>query len=104
MAISSSVRAVVILAGFVERVVEKKRKAENGGGVFAHEITLRQDNEARAKYTLFDRDNAPLPPSLGDFVAAECSIEESREYGATLAYERPAFDVLDQIQSKLSAA
>ncbi|WP_449280972.1 hypothetical protein [Leucobacter sp.] len=101
MAIARTVRPTVIIAGEVERTRELKRKSDQS--VYAKEITIRQDAGALASITMYDRPGTPPVPQIGEFIAAECSIEESREFGASLGFERPAFDALDRIATGLKS-
>lgn len=100
MAIGRSIRPLVIIAGYVERTRELKRKADQS--VYGVEVTLKQSNDAVAAFTLYDRPGTPPAPSVGEFVAVECSVEESREFGTSLGFERFAFDALDLIHSNLA--
>lgn len=100
MAIGRSIRPLVIVAGNVERTRELKRKSD--GSVYGLEVTLKQSNHAVAAFTIYSRPGAPVAPAIGEFVAVECSVEESREFGTSLGYERPAYDAIDLIQSNLS--
>lgn len=102
MAIGRSIRPRVLVAGYVESTRELKRKADNS--VYAHEVRIKQENDAVLAYTMYDRPGVPPTPGMGEFVAVECSVEESREYGTSLNYERPGFDLLDLVQSTLSAS
>ncbi len=103
MAIGRMIRPAVLVDGVVERVAE--RKSKKSGEVFAHEVTLKQHSDAVMTYTVYTRSREEYGlPAVGEFAAVECSVEESREWGTSLNFERPAFDALDRIQSALSAA
>lgn len=102
MAIGRSIRPRVLIAGFVENIRELKRKADQG--VYAHEVHLKQHNDAVAAFTMYSRDTEKEGlPSVGEFVAVEASVEESREYGTSLNFEAPAYNALDLIHSNLKA-
>lgn len=100
MAIGRSIRPRVLVAGYVEGTRELKRKADNS--VYANEVRIKQENDAVLAFTMYDRPGTPPIPLVGEFVAVECSVEESREYGTSLNFERPGYDALDLIQSALS--
>lgn len=103
MAIGRTIRPVVILAGHVVGVRELRRKADQS--IYGHRVTVKQSNDAEAEFTVYDRPDAPTGlPAIGEFVAAECSVEESRDFGTSLNFERHAYDALDVIQSNLGAA
>lgn len=102
MAIARSVRPRVLLHGVVDSVRELKKKPENGGELYGHEVVVRQDGGALPAFTVYTRSGATF--AVGDFIAVECSLEESRNYGATLNYERPADSALDLIVSNMRAA
>lgn len=101
MAIGRTIRPHILVAGTVERVRPLTKKAD--GALYAHEVTVTQEHGAQAAYRLYNGDNAPAAPSIGDYVVVEASLEESRDFGASLNFERFAFDALDQIQSNLAA-
>jgi hypothetical protein len=102
MAISRSVRPTVIVAGGVERTRELRRKADNE--VYGHEVVLAQESGAQVAVTIYSRNGSPVAPipGVGEFFAAEASVEESRDFGASLIYEGSAASILDQIHSALS--
>lgn len=104
MAIGRTVRPLLLVDGTVERTAPLRNKAQE---VYAHEITLSQDNGAQVAFRVYNDDSGRPAmttfPSIGDYLAAEVSVSESRDWGATLAFERPAFDRLDQIGSNLAA-
>lgn len=104
MAISRSVRPAVLVAGVVQRTRELRKKSDNS--VYGHEVVLGQPSGAQAAFTQYLGQNGPAAPvpAPGEFVTAECTIEESRDYGATLVYENPGHDMLDQIHSALSVS
>lgn len=102
MAISRSVRPSVIVAGGVVRVRRLRRKSDNT--LYGHEVVLSQDSGAQVAVTIYERDDFSAPsPGVGEFFAAEVTVEESRDYGATLIYEGSPVSTLDLIHSSLSA-
>lgn len=101
MAIGRTIRPHILVAGTVERVRPLTKKAD--GALYAHEVTVTQDHGAQVAYRLYSGDRAPAAPSIGDYVVVEASLEESRDFGAFLNFERFAFDALDRITSALSA-
>lgn len=101
MAIARSVSPIVVIAGDVERLRELRKKADNS--VYGHEVTLALSNDARASYTIYERDDRPQLPRIGEFVAVEASLQESRDYGASLSYERSAEAALDAILNRLAS-
>lgn len=106
MAIGRSIRPLVIVAGTVERTRELvAKKGDNAGKVYGYEVVLKLSNDAVAGFTMYSRAAEQYGvPAVGEYLAVECSVEESREYGTSLGFERPAFDALDLIQSKLSGS
>ncbi len=100
MAISRAVRPTVLVVGSVVRLRELRRKADKS--VYGGEVTLQQDSGAQIAVTVYARDDGstPVVPPIGSFWAVECSVEESREFGASLNYEGPA----DSIREVLSKA
>ncbi|MBC9928399.1 MULTISPECIES: hypothetical protein [unclassified Leucobacter] len=103
MAIARTVRPLVLIYGTVETSRELRKKPENGGDIYATEFTVKQPGGALLSYSIYANSSAPHP-KIGSFVAAECSIEESRNFGASLSYERPGENALDLIASTLTAA
>lgn len=101
MAIGRTIRPHILVVGTVERVRPLTKKAD--GALYAHEVTVTQDHGAQAAYRLYSGDTAPAAPSIGDYVVVEASLEESRDFGASLNFERFAFDALDRITSAMSA-
>ena len=102
MAISRSVRPSVLVAGVVDRVRELRKKSDNS--VYGHEVVVAQPTGAQAAYTMYTGRGGAVVPQAGEFVTAECTIEESRDFGASLAYESAGHDMLDQIHSALSVS
>jgi len=102
MAISRTVRPSVIVAGVVSRTRELKRKTDNG--VYATEVVLSQDSGAQVGVTVYLRENPTPIPSLGEVWACEATVEESREYGASLNYEGSAENALDALYSSTAGA
>lgn len=104
MAIAKVVRPNVIVAGEVVRISERRRK--NDQTLYAHEVVIAQENGAQVGVIVYQRDNGDNIelPQPGSFFAAECTIEESREFGASLNFDRWPFDQLDRITSALAAA
>lgn len=105
MAIARTPRPSLVVVGYVESTRVLNKSKENGGAQYGIEVTVKQSHAdgAMATYTIYDGSGA-FPPSVGSFVAVECSLQESRQYGASLAYERVADNVLDLVASTLSAA
>lgn len=104
MGISRSVRPAVLLAGVVQRTRELRKKSDQS--VYGHEVVVAQESGAQAAFTMYIGQNGPVAPvpSVGEFATAECTIEESRDFGATLVYESAGHALLDQIHSALSVA
>lgn len=104
MAISRAVRPQAIVHGNVERIRDLKRKADNE--IYGYEVVFAQDNGARVGVTLYQNAAAKIGhfPEVGDFLAWVVSIEESRDYGASLNYEAEAYSELDKIASAATAA
>lgn len=102
MAISKAVRPSVLVFGFVRSIRELKRRADQS--VYGAEVLLQQESGAQLAVTFYDPDGSGvLLPGVGEFFAAEASVEESRDYGASLAYVASAANVVDLIQSTLSS-
>lgn len=103
MAIARSVRPTVLIAGNVERTRELRRKKDQT--IYGHEIVVKQREGALVGYTIYLNDEAPVRiPSPLEFVVAECSVEESRDFGTSLNWESNGADTLDFIVSTLSTA
>lgn len=103
MAIAKVVRPQVIVAGDVVRISERRRKSDQT--LYAHEVVISQESGAQVGVLVYYRENGENIelPQPGTFFAAECSIEESREFGASLNFERWPFDQLDRISTGLGA-
>lgn len=102
MAIGRTIRPHIIVSGFVDRVRALTKKID--GALYGHEVTVQQEHGAQAAYRIYARDDSPQPPQPGDFVSVEASLEESRDFGASLNFERHAYDALDRIQSNLAGS
>lgn len=104
MAIARAVRPSVIVAGGVTRTRELRRKTDQS--VYGNEVIVGQDSGAQIGVTIYLRDGvsvAPIP-SVGEFFACEATVEESREFGASLNYAGTGASTLDQIYSSLASA
>ena len=103
MAISRSVRPSVLVAGEVVRVRELRRKSDQS--TYGSEVILAQPSGAQIAVTIYDSAAASIRqfPEVRDFFTAECTVEESRDYGATLIYESEGLDTLDRVHSALGA-
>lgn len=97
MAISKAIRPSVIVFGVVSRINPRRRNADNV--VYAHEVFIVQTSGAQAAVTVYVRDDASSVqlPIIGELWAVECTVEESRDFGASLIYEAPADSALDQL-------
>lgn len=102
MAIAKTVRPDVLLYGTVDSVRELKKKPENGGDLYGHEVTLRQPNGSAPAFTVYLSNDRQF--QVGEFCAVEVTIDESRQFGASLSYKRAADNALDQILNGLKAA
>ncbi len=102
MAIGRSIRPHVILDGTVERTRELRKKKDNS--VYGHEIVLKQQHDAVAAFTIYQGNGAPPVPAVGEYVAVEASVEESRDFGTSLAFEKFAFDALDRMHTAFNAS
>lgn len=102
MAIARSVRPSVLVAGEVVRVRELRRKADQTQ--YGTEVVVGQDSGAQIGVTVYLNKDAPAIPPLGSFWVAEAEVEESREFGASLTWASPGFDLLDRIHSALTTA
>lgn len=101
MAIARSVRPSVLVAGEVARVRELRRKADNTQ--YGTEVVVSQDSGAQIGVTVYESAKTPIP-AVGAFWVAEAEVEESRDFGASLTWASPGFDLLDRIHSALSTA
>lgn len=101
MAIARSVRPSVLVAGEVARIRELRRKSDNTQ--YGTEVVVAQDSGAQIGVTVYDS-AATAIPKVGDYWVAEADVEESRDYGASLTWSSPGFDLLDRIHSALSTA
>lgn len=102
MAIARAVRPTVIVAGGVARTRELRRKSD--GNVYGSEVVVAQDSGANIGVTIYMRDGVPAAPipGVGEFFACEATVEESRDFGASLIYEGSPAGTLDLIHSALS--
>ena len=100
MAIARTTKPTVLVLGAVVRTRELRRKADQT--LYGHEVILQQDSGAAVAVTVYERDGAAAVslPSIGDMWAAECAVDEHREYGATLVYEGSAASALDLIGAR----
>jgi hypothetical protein len=99
MAITRTVKPTVIVLGTATRTRELRRKIDNT--LYGYEVVVQQDSGAQVAVTMYEREGAVVSlPSIGDMVAAECTVDEHREYGATLVYEGSAASALDLIGSR----
>lgn len=97
MAIARSVRPTVLVLGIVVRTQVRNRKSDNAA--YADEVILAQDSGAQVAVTIYRRDGNPgtTLPTIGEQWSCEASVEESRDYGASLAFERTAERALDSL-------
>ncbi|WP_292715522.1 hypothetical protein [Microbacterium sp. 13-71-7] len=102
MAIGRSVRPVVLVSGEVARIRELTRKSDKTK--YGTEIVLAQDNGAQIGVTVYESASLYALPQIGDFFVAECTVEESRDYGASLSFESSGVDLLDRIHAALSTS
>lgn len=102
MGIARSVRPTVLVAGGVVRVKDLLRKADKAR--YGTEIVIAQDSGAQVAVTVYDSAGLHALPAVGEFFVAECSVEESRDFGASLSYETNGVNLLDQIHSALSVS
>jgi len=95
MAISRAVRPSVLVFGQVARIAAKRKKADNT--VYGHDVVLAQETGAQIAVMVYQREDdfGPQLPEVGTFWSAECTVEESRDFGATLIFERPVDATLD---------
>lgn len=100
MAIGRSIRPHVVLAGTVERTRELRKKSDQS--VYGNEVTVKQEHGANAAFTIYLNKDSPSVPSVGEYVAIEASVEESRDFGTSLAFEKFAFDALDKMMTFFS--
>lgn len=102
MAIGKSLRPTLVIDGVVQKV--EALVSKKSGETYAHKIHLQQENYAHAEYQIFERTREEWGlPAVGEYVAVECSAEDSPRFGTQLSLERPAFDALDRMQSTLAA-
>lgn len=94
MAIARTVRPTVLVYGEVERIRDLKTKADQR--LYGREVTLRQESGAGIAVTFYEDDYSSVP-DVAQAVIFEASVEESRDFGASLRFERPADAVLDRI-------
>lgn len=100
MAIARVTRPSVVLAGTVDRTMERRRKSDQS--LFAHAVLLRQDSGASVEFSIFLRDGQSVSvPPVGQYIVVECEVEESAEYGAALGFVRPGDDALDRMLTGL---
>lgn len=95
VAIGRAVRPSVLVFGVVSRVTPRRKKADNV--IYGHDVVLSQESGAQIAVMVYQREDefGPVLPLIDSNWAAECTVEESRDYGATLIYERPADSMLD---------
>jgi len=100
MAIARVTRPTVVVFGTVESTRELRKKADQS--VYGHDVTIRQENGALLAIRVYNRPESPIElPYVGQFYAVETTVEESRDYGTSLNYERPAANALDLIVTGL---
>lgn len=101
MAIGRMVRPRLIAEGGVIEKRPLKRNADKS--VYAYEVLVEQENGARLAVR-FITDDTTQVPDVGEYLAAHVTVEESREYGASLSFEEEVSPGdLDRINSALSA-
>lgn len=94
MAISRTVRPTILVFGVAERIRDLLTKADKR--LYGKEVTFRQDSGAGLAVTFYEDDYDRIP-GPGEAVVLEASIEESRDFGASLRFEAPADNVLSLI-------
>lgn len=95
MAIGISNPPRLIVLGHVVQTKELRARADNR--LYAQEVTVEQETGARLAVRVYERRDGSTPPlpRIGEFWPVEASVEESREYGTSLQYERDATAALD---------
>lgn len=106
MAITRPVRPSLIVAG-IAVAVTPRRKYDDAKKAYTDEIVgyeVLVSQESGAQLSVRFRDDDPLPAVLHP-VAVLVDVNESREYGASLMFQRVVVpDDLDKINSSLSVS
>lgn len=105
MAMSRPARPSLLVYGTVNAVTPRqgydREKSRYTDEVIGYEVTVGQDNGAilLVRYGLDD-----VRPNVLDRIAVYADVNESREYGVTLAFQRNALpDDLDRINGHIVA-
>lgn len=87
MAIARTRRPRLMVTGVVTAVRDMETKDKSR--IWGHDVTVDQDGGALLAVTIFVNDNfdPKSVPSVGTVWAAWVSVQESPQYGASLAYE-----------------
>ena len=102
MAIGVPVRPALIVYGVAVAIAN--RYAYEGGNrtdrISGFQVTLHQDSGSQVNVRFAVED---VRPSIGEDAAVVADVQESREYGASLVFQRNVIpDDLDRINSALS--
>lgn len=89
MAINRTLPGSVIAVGVVERITEQRTGEAKGRRVYAHEITVLDDDGGRfaVRVWLREGDEAFPLPTIGEYVAYVVAISERRDNDGALRAE-----------------
>lgn len=105
MAITRPVRPSLIVAGVVVATTPRRRYDDSAkrytDEVVGHEVLVSQESGAQLSVRYGDGDRVP---AVFDGLAVLVDVNESREYGASLRFQRDVTpDDLDKINSSIAA-
>ncbi|WP_147107546.1 hypothetical protein [Nesterenkonia populi] len=79
-----NVSPYVLVGGEVQSVNPVARKAD--GQLLFHVVLLRQQHGGQIEVQVWDNKDRPDLPEVGEFWAADCGMQESPDFGASLRW------------------